>query len=117
MLNGTPQEIDSVLQAIAATGLNYASGGRFYDVMGPNDKGMATRILIDLFRKKFGQIKTVAIGDSPNDMPMLSAVEIPVLVQQPGGTWEEMDLPNLYRVKGVGPEGWAKAIRETGGSK
>jgi mannosyl-3-phosphoglycerate phosphatase len=115
VLEGTPQEIDSVLQAITAAGLSYSSGGRYYDVMGPNDKGMATRILIDLFRKKFGQIKTVAIGDSPNDMPMLSAVEIPVLVQQPGGTWEEMDLPRLCRVKGVGPEGWAKAIQEIGG--
>jgi len=115
VLKGTPQEIDGVLQAITAAGLSYSSGGRYYDVMGPNDKGMATRILIDLFRKKFGQIKTVAIGDSPNDLPMLSAVEIPVLVQQPGGNWEEMDLPHLYRVKGVGPEGWAKAIKEIGG--
>jgi len=45
------------------------------------------------------------LGTAPNDLPMLSAVEIPVLVQQPGNVWEEMDLPNLYRVKGVGPEG------------
>ena len=112
VLKGIPQEIDSILQAINAAGLSYSSGGRYYDVMGPNDKGMATRILIDLFHRKFGQIKTIAIGDSPNDLPMLSVVEIPVLVQQPGGTWEEIDLPNLYRVKGIGPEGWAKAIEE-----
>jgi len=116
VLKGIPQEIDSILQAITVAGLNYSSGGRYYDVMGANDKGMATGILIDLFRRKFGRIKTVAIGDSPNDLPMLSEVEIPVLVQQPGGVWEEMDLPNLYRVKGVGPEGWAKAIEEIGGS-
>lgn len=110
VLKGTPQEIDSILQAITAAGLNYSSGGRYYDVMGDNDKGMATRILIDLFRKKFGQVKTVAIGDSPNDLPMLSAVEIPILVQQPGGIWEEMDLPHLYRVNDIGPKGWAKAL-------
>jgi mannosyl-3-phosphoglycerate phosphatase len=115
VLKGTPQEIDGVLQAITAVGLSYSSGGRYYDVMGANDKGMATRILIDLFRKKFGQIKTVAIGDSLNDLPMLSAAEIPVLVQRPGGTWENMDLPHVYRVKGVGPEGWAKAIKEIRG--
>ncbi|MEA3253520.1 MAG: mannosyl-3-phosphoglycerate phosphatase [Chloroflexota bacterium] len=116
VLKGIPQEIDSVLQAITAAGLSYSSGGRYYDVMGTNDKGVATRILINLFRKKFGQIKTVAIGDSPNDLPLLSVVETPVLVQQPGGIWEEMDLPNLYRVKGIGPEGWAKAIEEIGGA-
>lgn len=116
VLEGTPQEIDRVLQAIAAAGLNYASGGRYYDIAGTNDKGRATRILIDLFNKKFGQVRTIAIGDSPNDLPMLSAVEIPVLVQQPGGIWEEMDLPLLHRVEGVGPEGWVKAIEEIGGT-
>jgi len=111
-LEGTPDEINRVLNAIRKTGLNYTSGGRYYDVTGPNDKGKATRILIDLFRNKLGQIETIAIGDSPNDLPMLSAVDIPVLVQKPGGTWEEIDIPLLHRVEGIGPEGWARAIKE-----
>jgi len=111
-LVGTPDEINKVLNAIKKTGLNYTSGGRYYDVTGPNDKGKATRILIDLFNRKSGQIKTIAIGDSPNDLPMLSAVDIPVLVQKPGGTWEEIDIPHLHRVEGIGPEGWARAVEE-----
>jgi mannosyl-3-phosphoglycerate phosphatase len=111
-LEGTPEEIDRALGAITKAGLNYTSGGRYYDVTGPNDKGKATRILIDLFNRKSGPIKTIAIGDSPNDLPMLSAVDIPVLVQKPGGTWEEIDIPHLHRGEGVGPEGWAKAVRE-----
>ena len=111
-LEGTPDEINRVLNAIKKTGLNYASGGRYYDVTGPNDKGKATRILIDLFCSKLGQIETIAIGDSPNDLPMLSAVDIPVLVQKPGGIWEEIDIPHLHRVEGIGPEGWARAVEE-----
>jgi len=111
-LEGTPDEINIVLNAIRKTGLNYTSGGRYYDVTGPNDKGKATRILIDLFRSKLGQIKTIAIGDSPNDLPMLSAVDIPVLVQKPVGIWEEIDIPHLHRVEGIGPEGWARAVEE-----
>ncbi|MGB5926438.1 MAG: mannosyl-3-phosphoglycerate phosphatase [Dehalococcoidia bacterium] len=111
-LKGTPDEIKKVLIAIRKTGLNYTSGGRYYDVTGPNDKGKATRILIDLFRSKVGQIKTIAIGDSPNDLPMLSAVDVPVLVQKPGGTWEEIDIPHLHKVEGIGPEGWARAVKE-----
>lgn len=113
-LEGAPQEVDSILSAITEKGLNYSSGGRYYDVMGDNDKGKAANILTELFRNKLGNVKTVAIGDSPNDLPMLSAVEIPFLVQQPGGVWEEMDLDGLRRVDGVGPEGWAKAIRQLG---
>ena len=109
---GTPEEIDRALSAITKAGLNYASGGRYYDVTGPNDKGKATRILIDLFKRKLGQIKTIAIGDSPNDLPMLLAVHIPILVQKPGGIWEEIDMPHLRRVEGIGPEGWARAVEE-----
>jgi mannosyl-3-phosphoglycerate phosphatase len=109
---GTPEEIDRMLSTITEFGLNYASGGRYYDIMGPNDKGKATRILIDLFHRKLGQIKTIAIGDSPNDLPMLLSVDIAVLVQKPGAVWEEIDMPHLHRVEGVGPEGWAKAIEE-----
>ena len=111
-LEGTPEEIDKVLNAITEAGLNYASGGRYHDVTGPNDKGKATRILIDLFRSKLGQVEIVAIGDSPNDLPMLSEVDIPVLVQKIGRVWEEIDMSNIRRVEGVGPEGWARAIEE-----
>jgi len=43
---------------------------------------------------------------------MLSAVDIPVLVQKPGRIWEEIDIPHLRRVEGIGPEGWARAVVE-----
>lgn len=111
-LEGTREEIGAVLNVIKQAGLNYTSGGRFHDVTGPNDKGKATRILIDLFRSKLGQIEAVAIGDSPNDLPMLLAVDIPILVQKPGGIWEDIDMPNLNRIKGIGPQGWTRAVVE-----
>ena len=65
---------------------------------------------MELFRRKMGKIKTIGIGDSFNDMPMLAEVDSAVLVQKPGGCWENMELPNLYKVEGIGPEGWVKAI-------
>lgn len=102
----------SIVQAITALGYNCSMGGRYYNVMGNNDKGLATRILIDLFRKKYGQVKTVAIGDSANDLPMLECVDVPVLVQKPDRSWEDVDLPHLYKVDAIGPEGWAKAMDE-----
>jgi len=111
-LEGTPDEVSRALDEIQKRGLSYTSGGRYYDVTGPNDKGKATRILIDLFHRKLGQIQTIAMGDSPNDLPMLLEVDVPVLVQKPGGTWEDIDMPNLYRVEGIGPEGWARAVGE-----
>jgi len=111
-LEGTPEEIERVLNAIKQAGLNYDHGGRYYGVMGPNDKGKATTILIDLFRKKLGQVETVGLGDSLNDLPMLSVVDVPILVQKWDYTWENINLPRLYKVRGVGPEGWNKAVKE-----
>ena len=107
-----PEEMNKVLKAIKKAGLNYTHGGRYYGVMGANDKGRAVDILAKLFRRKLGQVETVGIGDSGNDLPMLAVVDIPVLVQKPGGWWEEMDLPRLVRTEGVGPEGWSRAIGE-----
>jgi len=54
-------------------------------------------------------------SDSGNDMPMLAAVDRPVLVQKPGGFWQEMALTNLYRVEGIGPQGWVKVVAELTG--
>ncbi len=108
----TPEELSRFLNEIEKTGLNYISGSLYHDVSGPNDKGKATRILIDLFNRKSGKIRTIAIGDSPNDLPMLLSVDIPFLVQKPGGTWEDIDVPHLHRVEGIGSEGWAKAVEE-----
>ncbi len=110
-LEGTPEEIERVLKAVKKAGLNYARGGRYYGVTGNTDKGRAATILIGLFREKLGQIETTGIGDSANDLLMLSVMDTPILVQKPGQRWEEIDLPNLKRVKGVGPEGWNQAIK------
>ena len=111
-LEGTREEIERVLEAVKKAGLNYARGGRYYDVTGGNDKGKAAAILTGLFRQKLGRVETIGIGDSANDLPLLSVVDIPILVQKPGQKWEETDLPNLKRIKGIGPEGWDRAIKE-----
>jgi mannosyl-3-phosphoglycerate phosphatase len=111
-LEGTSDELSRTLGAIKEAGLSCAFGGRYYTVMGPNDKGKAIGILINLFQKKLGHLKTVGIGDSPNDLPMLSAVDVPVLVQGTEGGWEEVDVPHIRRIEGVGPEGWARAVEE-----
>jgi mannosyl-3-phosphoglycerate phosphatase len=106
------KEIEKALKKIKQARLNYAHGGRFYEVMKGNDKGKATTILSGLYRRLGGRIKTIGIGDSLNDLPMLLKVDEPVLVQKPEGTWERIGLPQVYKIDGIGPEGWTKAISE-----
>jgi len=108
----TPGEVDRFLEKIKQVGLNYAHGGRFYDVMGDNDKGKAVKIVSELYRKLWGEIETIGLGDSLNDLPMLSTVDIPILVQKRDYTWENISLPRLRKVPGIGPEGWSSIIEE-----
>jgi mannosyl-3-phosphoglycerate phosphatase len=114
-LTGSETEIELILSKIEEAGLSLSRGSRFYSVTGGNNKGKAVSVLIELFKRKLGRIKTIGVGDSPNDVPMLAEVDIPVLVQKPGGCWEEVEIPNLYRVEGIGPEGWVKAIKNLTG--
>ena len=105
-------EIDKFLQKIKQAGLNWTHGGRFYSIMGDNDKGKAVKIVTGLYREMWGEIETIGLGDSLNDLPMLSVVDIPVLVQKKDRSWESIDLPRLRRIQGIGPEGWSRAIEE-----
>lgn len=106
----TPEDIDKFLAKLGEAGLNWAYGGRLYHVMGGGDKGKAVEILSGLYRKMWGEIRTVGLGNSLNDLPMLSQVDIPILVQKRDYSWEDINLPRLRKVQGVGPEGWSRAI-------
>lgn len=111
-LTGSEPEIRLSLSKIEEAGLKWSKGGRFYSVGGGTNKGRAVSILARLFKRKLGQLKTIGVGDSLNDVPMLAEVDVPVLVKKPGNYWEKIELKNLRRIEGVGPQGWVKAIRE-----
>jgi predicted mannosyl-3-phosphoglycerate phosphatase (HAD superfamily) len=106
------EDADLLREKLKSHDLQLSRGGRFYAVTGETDKGMAVRKLTELFRSKLGDVTTVGIGDSANDLPMLAAVEQPILVQKSDGIWEENTLPNLRRVAGIGPSGWSEFVTE-----
>ncbi|MEZ4519338.1 MAG: mannosyl-3-phosphoglycerate phosphatase [Chloroflexota bacterium] len=92
-------------------GLSIVSGGRFHTVMGAGgDKGKAVDFLNALFRREFGEIHTIGLGDSANDEPLLAAVDRPYLVQRPGGVWHETSGTPVHKVAAVGPLGWRQVI-------
>jgi len=99
---------------IRRLGLRSTRGSRFLHIMGANDKGAAVRRLAAWFRRAEGsRVCTVGLGDSPNDIPMLRAVDLPVLVARPGGRYDPETLaalPNAQRAGGVGPQGWNRAV-------
>jgi len=99
---------------IRREGLHHTRGSRFFHIMGNNDKGAAVRKLAAWMRRVWGpKLGTVGLGDSPNDVPMLRAVDVPILVARPGGRYDAETLaavPRAQRAGGVGPEGWNRAV-------
>ncbi len=90
-------------------------GGRFYTVTSQEcNKGTAMKMLMDAYRSsERGNWKSIAIGDSANDYDMLQSADQGYLVQKTDGSWNEMNIPKLKQISGIGPHGWVEAIRES----
>lgn len=110
VFDGTKTEEQKLLEAILSKGFNFTQG-RFFHILGNSDKGKAVSILIGLYRERFGDIKTIAIGDSPNDIPMLEKVDLPVIVKKSDGSYDlRIKVPRIIKADGIGPEGWNKMV-------
>jgi len=110
LIEGGEREIKIVQKKIRERGLNYVWGGKFHHILGKNDKGKAAQILKDLYKKEFSLIQTVGIGDSLNDLPMLSAVDHPIFLKGEEDLSEISPVKNLVLLEGTGPQIWNKAI-------
>lgn len=115
-LDSSGKDTSEFLAKLEEAGLSWSYGGRLYHVMGGGGKGKAVEVLSGLYRRMWGKIGTVGLGNGRNDLPLLQQVDIPILVQKRDHSWEDMDLPRLRKVQGVGPEGWSRAIVEIFGS-
>jgi len=106
-------EIKKIEQSLRGEQFFLTYGGRLFHLTGPNDKGMAVRILTDIFQKDYTEkpLITVGIGDSENDIPMLENVIHPFVVQRADGVFViGTALSNVKLVEGIGPQGWNKVI-------
>ncbi|MFH1585820.1 MAG: HAD-IIB family hydrolase [archaeon] len=102
-----------IIKLIKKKGLNFTGGGRYYHILGNNDKGKAMNILKSIYERNTHKvIKTVALGDSLNDKEMLDSADEAFLIQKPDKSYAKISSTNLERVQGIGPEGWNKAINE-----
>ncbi len=112
-IEGDKSDVSRFIDSIKASGLNYTRGGRYWHITGDNDKGKAVRILTDIYRRELLDIKTVGLGDSLNDSPMLKAVDIPFLVQKSNGEHDKnISDERIIKIEGIGPAGWSMAISE-----
>jgi mannosyl-3-phosphoglycerate phosphatase len=103
--------LNKILETAKDSNLQITRGGRFYHLLGDNDKGKAILLLKNIYKEKSKHLKSIALGDSLNDLPMLEVVDYPILVQKPNGSYDpSVELNNLILASGRGPSGWCNAV-------
>jgi len=103
--------IDAVIQKAAKWGLRVTRSGRFWHLHGQADKGLAIRRLLEYYPG----FRSIGLGDSAMDLPMLEVVDVPVIVARPDGTHDphlHAALPLSYKTRESGPAGWAEAVEQ-----
>jgi mannosyl-3-phosphoglycerate phosphatase len=106
----------AVAAAAERRGLRVMRGGRFFHLTGATDKGQALLELMDRLAPGeglSGAPATVGLGDAANDLPLLLAVERPIVMPRRDGRLD----PELARaLTGAevapepGPAGWNAAV-------
>lgn len=102
--------LDVLQQAAAPFGARVTQGGRFFHLLGQTDKGAAVALVR---RTGAPGHRALGLGDAPNDLPLLRAVDVAVVVPQPGRGWHPdllAALPDARRAPHPGPEGWNAAV-------
>jgi len=110
-----PRDLDTRLEEAARRrGLRVTRGGRLRHLTGPTDKGVAVRALLQVMPTGPAGV-SVGLGDAANDLPMLRAVDHPVLVPRKRGGVDPVlvaALPAARTAPRPGPAGWAAAVME-----
>ena len=92
-------------------GLECVQGGRFIHLFIGGDKGKAVQIVLGAYRRLWGPVFSIGLGDSPNDFPMLDVVDKPVLMAQKNGIYGGDPAHSDYLMAGgVGPEAWNRIV-------
>jgi mannosyl-3-phosphoglycerate phosphatase len=103
----------AIAAAAGTRRMRVTRGGRFWHLTGETDKGRALRVLLGLYKAEGRSFSTVALGDSSNDLPLLQAVQRPIVMPRPHGGPDPAllaALPGAELAPRPGPAGWNAAV-------
>jgi mannosyl-3-phosphoglycerate phosphatase len=103
-------------RALRRAGIHCSRGGRFHHAHACPGKGTAVAALRKLYeRAADGPVTLVGLGDALNDVSLLKAVDVPIVVPSDGARWTSHLLrrvPGARLAPRSGPRGWGRAVRE-----
>ena len=108
IVGGDPKNL---FRAIEDRKKRWTRGGRFFHILGPNDKEHCVILLRRLYEKIYQSVVTVGLGDGINDAGFLNRVDIPFLMDSEHIKALKKMVPH-GRLCASGPEGWNAAIHD-----
>lgn len=99
-------------EALSQAGVRAVRGGQFIHLMGTSDKADGQRAAKTYCESiEPGDWRVVALGDSPNDLAMLNAADIAVVIQNPAHQIRlNPTAPRCVYPKNYGPTAWNEAM-------
>jgi len=92
--------------------IKITEGGRFYHLIGEfQDKGIAVEKATKIFERIYNDdIKTIGLGDGPNDIVMFENVDIPIVIKNHKGKYVETKVKNIQKSEFKGSKGWNEMV-------
>lgn len=112
----TEAALSSFRAEVTSNGLNLLQGGRYLHVLGDTDKGRAMQTLKEIYthQRSNGQApRTLALGDSQNDIAMLQAADMAAFIRSPVNDLPDTaSVPRAMISEQTGPAGWAECVKQ-----
>lgn len=107
-----PSRLPDIEAQALKYGIKVTKGGRFYHLIGlKQDKGVAVKQTIELYEASSeNKIHTIGLGDSLNDLPMLSVVSTAIAIRQHTGTYLVSKEICLHKSSFPGSRGWNEMV-------
>jgi len=103
---GDEASLEEFASALSCVNLRLLKGGRFYHVMGTNDKSDTVTFFKDYYANLWDCTPdVVALGDGGNDLSMLEAADYPIVIPGENQTLQPEN-PASRTADKPGPAGW-----------
>lgn len=113
IFDGSKVDFEELARRAEQEGFLLQRGGRFHHISGHHTKADALRLLLKKMGEAFENAFKIGLGDSPNDLEMLKAVDLPIVVSgkdNPYLEYLQKALPDAKIYSERGPFGWNRAI-------
>lgn len=117
LFSGTDRQKAEFIRHVGAAGYHAAQGGRFLTLMPRTSKAERMAEIAAYYRQSSGEdVRTIALGDAPNDLAMLQAADTGVIIANPSHAplpvTERETHGFILRSPIAGPAGWSHMIHK-----